>query len=184
MSHGRKPRRQRRISRDPITLAKNNATRLTVAEIARAITPLRTAARALREGVATEWEWAIVASAINVALSIDKQGVVRGLAEHLRSAEGALQGIYARAKTSGTWCATALYYQELDHITTAVDLHEFQVGKLSFGEWRRALKQAEAEIRSVGGRVLDVVRTESSMQTPRRFAPELNNNRKTTDIYK
>lgn len=156
MSRGRKPRRPGRISRDPIALARNNATRLTAAEIAQAITPLRAAARALREGVATEWDWAIVASAINVAQAIDKQGIVRGLAEHLHSAEVALQGIYARAMTSGTWCATALYYQELDHITTAVDLHEFQAGKLSSGEWRSALKRAEAEIRSTGGRVVDV----------------------------
>lgn len=157
MSRGRKTRRPGRISRDPIALARNNAARLTPAEIAQSITPLRAAARALREGVATEWDWAIVASAINVAQAIDRQGIVRGLAEHLHSAEGALHGIYARAMTSGTWCATALYYQELDHITTAVDLHEYQASKLSFGEWRRALKRAEDEIRSTGGRVVDVV---------------------------
>lgn len=156
MSHGRKPRRPGRISRDPIALARNNATRLTPAEISKTITPLRAAARSLREGVATEWDWSIVASAITVAQAIDKQGIVRGLAEHLHSAEIALQGIYARAMTSGTWCATALYYQELDHITTAVDLHEFQVGKLGFGEWRRALKRAEDEIRSTSGRVVNV----------------------------
>ena len=156
MSHGRKTRRPGRISMNPIALARNNATLLTPAEISLAITPLRAAARALREGVATEWEWSIVASAINVAKAIEKQGVVRGLAEHLRSAELAVEAIQLRAMDGGTWHATALYYQELDHITTAVDLHEFQMQRLSYGEFRRALTSAEAEIRNSGGRVVDV----------------------------
>lgn len=156
MSHGRKTRRPGRISHDPIALARNNATRLTAKEISLAITPLRAAARALREGVATEWEWAVVVSAINVAQVIDKQGVVHGLAEHLHSAELALQGIQRRAMASGTSCATALYYQELDAIREAVDLHEYQMQQLSYGEFRRAVVRAEAEIRATGGRVVDV----------------------------
>jgi hypothetical protein len=156
MSHGRPPRRQRRISLNPIALARNNAARLTVAEIALAINPLRAAAKALREGVATEWEWAIVASAMNVAQAIERQGIVKGLAEHLRSAEVALQAIERRAMAPGAWKATALYYQELDHIATAVDLHEYQLQQLSYGEFRRVVVCAEAEIRSAGGRVVDV----------------------------
>lgn len=43
---------QGRISHAPIVLASNNAARLTPAEIAQTITPLRAAARALRDGVA------------------------------------------------------------------------------------------------------------------------------------
>lgn len=156
MSHGRKPRRPGRISMNPIALARNNATRLTADEISLAINPLRAAARALREGVATEWEWAIVVSAMNVAQAIEAQGVVRGLAEHLRSSELALQGIQRRAMANGTWCPTALYYQELDAISEAVDLHEYQMQQLSYGEFRRALVRAEAEIRATGGRVVDV----------------------------
>jgi len=156
MSHGRKPRRPGRISPNPIALARNNATRLTPAEISKAITPLRAAARALREGVATEWEWSVVASAMNVAQVIERQGVVRGLVEHLHSAELALQAIQQRAMSGGAWQATALYYQELDHITEAVDLHEFQMQQLSYGEFRRAVVRAEAEIRSAGGPVVDV----------------------------
>ena len=162
MSHGRPPRRPRRVSLNPIALAKNSATRLTQAEISGAITPMRAATRALREGVATEWEWSVVVSAVNVAQAIDKQGVVRGLAEHLHSAELALQGIHQRAMASGTWCATALYYQELDHIATAVDLHGFQMQQLSYSEFRHAVLRAAAEIRAAGGRVVDVGQLEGA----------------------
>jgi hypothetical protein len=119
MSHGRAPRRPRRISLNPIALARNNATRLTAAEIGLAIVPLQSAAKALREGVATEWQWSIVASAMNVAQAIEGQGIVKGLAEHLRSAELALQAIERRAMAAGVWKPTALYYQELDHIAAA-----------------------------------------------------------------
>lgn len=156
MSHGRPPRRPRWISYHPVELARNNATRLTPAEIQKAIDPLRAAAKALREGVATEWQWAVVASAMNVAQAIERQGVVRGLAEHLHSAELALQAIERRSMATGMWLPTALYYQELDHIAAAVDLHEFQMQQLSYGEFRRVVVRAEADIRSAGGRVVDV----------------------------
>ena len=158
MTHGRKPRQQRWVARDPLALAKNTATRLTPAEMSTMIEPLRAAATALREGVATEWEWAIVVSAVNVAQAIDKLGIVRGLSEHLLCGELALRAIQQRAMATGTWSATSLYYQEIDHLDTAVDLHEFQIHQLSYGEYHNALRQAEAEIRSTGGIVVDVGR--------------------------
>ncbi|BEP42228.1 hypothetical protein GmRootV15_28170 [Variovorax sp. V15] len=135
-------------------LARNGATMLTPAELANTLDPLRAAARALREGVATELDWSIVASAFNVAQAIEQQGVVRGLGEHFRSAELALHGIEQRAMASGEWKATALYYQELDHINTAVDLHEFQLRRLSFSEVNWAVKKAVSEVRSTGGRII------------------------------
>lgn len=156
MSRGRPPRRPRRISLNPMALARDNATLLTAAEIASTIDPLRAAEKALREGVASEWDWSVVASAINVAKAIEAQGVVRGLAEHLGSAEIALQEIERRAISSGSWQSPTLYWLELDQIRTAVDLHEFQVRNLSYGEFRRAVARAMSEIRSTGGRVVDI----------------------------
>ena len=121
-----------------------------------AIDPLRAAAKARREGVATERDWSIVVSPLHVAQAIEQQGIVRGLSEHLHSAEVALQEIERRAMATGTWCPTSLYYQELDHISAAVDLHEFQMTQLSYGEFRRALQRAVIEIKNTGGRVVDV----------------------------
>lgn len=162
MSRGRPPRRPRRISTNPIALARNSATLLTDAEIATAVVPLRAAEKSLREGVATEWDWSVVASALNVAQAIEAQGVVRGLGEHLRSADMALKAIERRAMTTGTWRPTALYWLELDQIKTAVDLHEFQMRSLSYGEFRKAVARAVAEIRSTGGRVIDIGQLEAA----------------------
>lgn len=153
MTHGRKPRKPRYVSRDPMRLATNVATKLTPAEIATTIDPLRLAARHLREGVATEREWALLASAVNVAGAVERQGVVRGLAEHLAQAETALNAISRRALASGEWKPTALYWQEIEHVNTLVDLHEYQLQQLSYGEAHRATLSAVAAIHRVGGRV-------------------------------
>ncbi|MGJ7611364.1 MULTISPECIES: hypothetical protein [unclassified Variovorax] len=121
-----------------------------------AIQLLRAAARSLREGVATEREWSTVTRAIVVAQGLERRGIVRGLSGHLRSAADALQEIGRRAMDAGTWNATPLDLLELDVITTAIELHEYQLQLLSYGELRRVVERAEAEICSAGGRVVDV----------------------------
>lgn len=152
MTHGRPPRRPRRVSFAPMRLAKNVATKLTPTEVALTIDPLRLAARHMREGVATEREWALLASAVNVAKTIERQRVVRGLAEHFHQAEEALNGISHRALAGSEWKPTALYWQEIEHINTLVDLHEYQLQHLSYGEAHRATRSAIATIQQAGGR--------------------------------
>ena len=155
MTGKRKPRQPGRVNPFAFQGAINTATKLTPGEIASVIEPLNAAARALREGVADEDQWSRVVSAINVAQAIERQGVVRGLREHLHCAELALQGIRQRAVArTGEWDRTALYYQELDHINEAVDLHAFQLSQLSYGEYARAIRYAVGEIQSTGGVVI------------------------------
>ena len=67
MTHGRKPRKPRYISANPLRLARNAATKLAPAEIAVAINPIREAARLTREGVATETDWSLLASLSGLA---------------------------------------------------------------------------------------------------------------------
>lgn len=162
MTHGRKPRRPRRLT-NPIILARNAATRLTPAEIALTIEPVRTAARRMREGVGSEVDWAQLASAANVAQAIERQGIVRGLAEHLHEAEQALNAISRRALAGGEWRATALYWQEIEHLTALVDLHEFQLQQLSYGEVRRAIQAATSSVLSAGGRVVDIDQVQEAL---------------------
>lgn len=150
----RKPRRPRWLPTDTLQLASRRVAKLSASEIADVMQPLKAAFQALRQGVATEWQWNIVASAINCAQAIEAQGVVKGLHEHLHAAELALQGIQRRAMATREWRPTALYYLELDSIRDAVDLHEFQLRQLSHGEAMRAIAYAEAEVRSTGGRVV------------------------------
>ena len=156
MTHGRKPRRARwpASSIDTLATVKRRVALVTAADQASVTVPLDLAFAALRRGVGSEWDWAHACSAVNCALAIEKQGIVKGLREHLHSAELALQAISQRAMANGHWQATALFSAEIEAIDTAIDLHKFQLQKLSTGEVINALNYAQAEVRSSGGRVI------------------------------
>ena len=155
MSHGKPPRKPRwSAAVNTMDLVSRRVALVTPTDLAQVLHPLQAAFTALRQGVATEWQWSVLASAMNCAQAIDKQGVVKGLHAHLRAAELALQSIYNRAIATGKWQSTSLYYIELDAIDTAIDLHKFQLQQLSTGEVIRALDYAQAEVRSSGGRVM------------------------------
>jgi hypothetical protein len=136
------------------TELKNRVALVTKADQATVTDPLDAAFAALRQGVASEWDWAHACSAINCAMAIEKQGVVKGLKGHLHNAELALQAISQRAMANGHWQATALFDEEIEAIDCAIDLHKFQLQKLSTGEVIKALDYAQAEVRSSGGKAL------------------------------
>jgi hypothetical protein len=155
MNGQKKPRRRRWApTGDTMWVASYHASKLSPADVGEVMQPLQDACRALREGVASEWHWSLAASAVNTARAIERQGVVKGLHEHLVAADLALAGIHRRAMLATGWRPTALYYLELDAITTAVELHEFQLRQLSRGEMMRAVALAQADIQSSGGRVI------------------------------
>lgn len=156
MTRGRAPRRQRPIATNPIALAMNRATRLTVAERERIMVPLRAAVAALRQGVATEYEWMMAVTAVNIGDAIERQGIVRGLAGHLRDIDRALKGICDRAMETGEWHAPALHLEELDLMDLIVDLHGHQLRSLSFGEFSQARDKAIQQTYTDGGRVVPV----------------------------
>lgn len=155
MSHG-KPKRKPRwpAAVNTMDLVSRRVALVTPADLATVMEPLQAAFTALRQGVATEWQWSVLASAMNCAQAIEKQGVVRQLAGHLHAAELALHAIYQRAMAGGQWEPTALYFHELDDISEAIRLHKFQLQQLSTGEVIKALDYAQAEVRSSGGRVV------------------------------
>lgn len=140
---------------DTMRTAKMRATRLTAAERADVLKPMLDSFTALRQGIATEWHWTQVASAICVALAIDEQGIVRGLRAHLVAADVALLAIAERAKPDmdGAWKPTSLHYHELDAISCAIDLHKYQLEQLAACEFHRAVAAAKAQILKDGGKV-------------------------------
>jgi len=160
MTHGRKPRRAGRISLDPLQLARLSATKHTAAELASMMDPTRQCLKLVREGVATQLQFEVLQSTIVIAEAIEKSGIVRGLADHLASALQACSAIEARALTSGAWRQTALYFQELDALATAVDLHEYQLQQLSARELHRIVQQAMSRVSSSGGNVVRVSETD------------------------
>lgn len=102
--------------------------------------PTRPALVALREGVASEQQWHILASAVETALAIDSRGVVKGMRGHLLLGEQALAGIRLRAMDGGTWCPTPLYLQEIDDVTEAMRMHEYQLEQMGASRVARALR--------------------------------------------
>lgn len=154
----KKPRRKYRprpVTLDPIALAKRRAGVVPRDEVQEVMQPVHAAFNALRAGVATEMQWMVLAGTVELALHIERQGVVRGILGHLEAAEQALAAIRVRCMATGQWRGTALYFQELDAIDTAITLHErAQLKHLGQGELLAALDKAEACVRAQGGRVV------------------------------
>jgi malonyl CoA-acyl carrier protein transacylase len=146
MAGNKKPRkayRPRPVTAHTMALATDNAAKPAAADRAEVLAMLSQAVKALREGVATELQWSIVAGSVTVALAIERQGVVRGLLEHLQSAEQALQAIYDRATSSGRWMRATLYFHELDVLADFLSFHTFQVNQLGRAEFLAAIDAAQ-----------------------------------------
>lgn len=150
-----KPRRPRWPAiNNTMAIAQDRASKLGKRTTNQLMQTITSAATALREGVATQLQWSIVAGAVDLALAIERQGVVHGLQEHLAGAELALKSIYTRAMKTGQWHPTSLYYLEIDAIQALIGLHAFQLDQLSLAEYQRASSSAAGQIRSAGDRVL------------------------------
>lgn len=157
MTHGRKPHKSRWAARpNTMLMAQLRATCLTPAEVAETMLQARHCFTRLREGVATEEQHVVLLSILRIAQGIEDTGIVKGLREHLASALQAMDAIYTRATATGTWCATPVQWHELDAITTAVDLHEFQLGHVSAGELHRITQRLINQTRSSGGTCMRV----------------------------
>ncbi|WOI43756.1 hypothetical protein [Acidovorax sp. BLS4] len=137
-------------------IAKKRASRLTDAEIAELMAPLRECAARLRTGVASELQHDTLHTALQIADCIEASGIVRGLREHIGTALQASQAIRDRAMATGTWRPTALYFYELDAIREALDLHVYQLEQLSAGELQDIVTKLKARTASAGGRVVQV----------------------------
>lgn len=154
MTHGRKPRQQRAINANAFSTALHRVTLLTPAEREDTIAPARACLARLREGVATQDQHTVLATALLVAAEIESSGIVRGLREHIEGAQSAMEAIRARALASGAWHPTTLHFHELDALREAVDLHAFQLQHVSAGELHRIAKKLIARTRSTGGLVV------------------------------
>lgn len=155
MTHGRKPRQPRPSVANPIRLASWTAAKLNTQQQATIMAPVHQAYKALREGVATELQWAHLVSAMNIADGIAHTSPVRGTHGHILLAQLALDGIKDRAMCTGAWLATALHYQELDHLRDGIDIYQHQLAHISRGEYHSAEDYATAEVLSTGGVALN-----------------------------
>lgn len=168
-AHGlRKPRQERALV-NPISYAIAGAVKPHKAQIAEINHTMNLAAKAMREGVATSTEWGIIAGSLEMAIAIERGGIVRGLQEHFDAFAPKLQAIHDRAMATGQWQRTSLWYHELDELKNFIELHTIQLKQLSRSELETALKRAQSVIKSGGG-VVEVVRNVPAFEAERMAA--------------
>jgi hypothetical protein len=93
-------------------------------------------------------------STIQVAQEVERGGIVHGLAEHFDSAQAACEAYFARCLTGSAWHPSAVHFYELDALTTAIDLHEFQLQQLTAHEMQEVTRRLIARTESSGGVML------------------------------
>ena len=151
MNGQRKPRRPRWPAIvNTLGIATEGASKMRRSDVDQLLGAVANAFKAMREGVGSMHHWSVLAGTLDVSLAIERQGVVRGLREHLTSAETALKAIYSRANSTGDWRPTALYFHELDSVREFVDLYSFQMKNLSRSEFEQVINTATSQIRSKG----------------------------------
>lgn len=149
----RAKRQARALDCDLISKVLSNVAKLTPDEVAQAITPMRAAMLHLKRRTATEMDFKWLTTCAQIGMSIERQGVVRGLAQHLQAALDVCRAIDDRARATGQWCSPCLRGSEIETLDTAIDLHEYQLQKLSYGEFINASEHAARYARSTGGEV-------------------------------
>lgn len=136
----KKPRRVRWPARkDAMRLAVAQAAALTPAARQSLMEPLNLAIEAGLQARMDSMHWSNLAMACAVALTIERQGVIRGLQVYLQAADDALQAIALRAEADNGWTPTPLYGPEIAALRDLVKLHEQQLLVLSTGEYTHAV---------------------------------------------
>ena len=148
--------------RDPRTTFNRFNSKLTAAEIAETMAPLRTAFAHIREGVATHNEYVVLHSIMLIAQEIEHMGIVRGLQEHITAALQACASYQLRSGHADNWKPSAFHFHELDALREMVDLHEFQLKQLTASEVHKAARRLIARTQSEGG---EVYQADNSMTT-------------------
>ena len=151
----RAKRQARTLDGNLINKVLANVAKLTPAEVAQAITPMRAAMLNLKRRTATELDWMWLSTCAQIGMSIERQGVVRGLAQHMQSALDVCSAISIRARATGQWCSPCLRGPEIEVLDTAIDLHEYQLQQLSYGEFLRASEHTRQYATSTGAVVID-----------------------------
>lgn len=152
----------RKHGRNPLMVFNQYNSKLTPAEIAENMGPLRTALTHICEGVATYNEFLVLRSIMLIAQEVEHMGIVRGLQEHITAALQACESYQARSGHAENWQPSAVDFHELDALREMVDLHEFQLKQLTAGEVHEAARRLIARTQTAGDEVYEA---DNSMTT-------------------
>jgi hypothetical protein len=153
MSKNKKPRkayRPRQIAINTLEVALHRAAKPTPSDRAEVLAKLADAVKDLCSGVATEFDWSIASGSLELALAIERQGIVRGMGEHLASIQEVLQAIYDRCRLPAMWLRPVLSMQEVEALRLLLELHSFQVEQLGRTELLQAVAMATKTVTAQG----------------------------------
>lgn len=153
MSRNKKPRKAYRpkpVTASTLELALHFAAKPSKQDREEVLSLLGSSVQALRQGVATAHDWSVAAGSVGVAQAIERRGIVRGLREHIETAEQALQSIHDRAMRTGQWHRTSLWFNEMDALANFLEIHTFQVDQLGRGEFLAAIEDAQKQTTAQG----------------------------------
>lgn len=147
----KKPRRIRYpVITNVMEVVKSRVAALDRSDVDEIFSTLKEALKNLKLGQGTESNWSVLAGMLEVAMAIEKTGIVRGLSGHLEEASKSLKAIYLRAMASNGWINPTLYWHEMEAIQLFIELHEFQARQLGSKEFDLAIELASHEIRKQG----------------------------------
>lgn len=154
--NAREARKKGRVI-DPMAIATCNSTLLTAKELSQEIEPLKQSIKAVTMGRGTFADWVRLCSAYNVAMAIEHFGVVRGYKEALDELRLVLDAVGVRGGGDAkNWKSPALHSHEMKVLRMQAADYKFQLGQLSYGEYKQAYDRAVNKVRSGSGEVFEV----------------------------
>lgn len=148
------------LPQTPMDRAMANAGRLLPHEVDRLMGQAEPAAERMATGHGTYDDLTALCSAAVMAQAIEAIGVVRGLGPHLGQISETLEAIGHRGGARRAvplaevrWTPPALRSTEMDDVRLLARLLRFQLGQISWGEYKAALKRAVGHLKSEGATV-------------------------------
>lgn len=127
--------RQQRIALDPISLAMDQARKLTPTERAQLQAAARAGFEALRTGHGNVEAWQDLADVLNLAEALAERRIAGNLMDTVRTAQAALAALIHRVHAGTGW---TLRGPELTALDDGLWLYAVQLNHCSAGEHRRA----------------------------------------------
>ena len=145
MPSSRKPRkayRPRIINAVAHVAAMNAVTVLTDDEREQACRSVEHALDCFETGIEPEFQWAVMADALNVAEALSEIGIC----SDTESRQTIMHGQHALASLHGIWSTTP---GDSHDLARAIEMHRIQLGLCDYSEYRRAIDLVTRRVRGV-----------------------------------
>lgn len=145
LAHRQSTRQRAAVNHVPMEIAAARAKRMSDEDIGMLCSSLERSLQILRQGQGGARELEDFERASTVATTIERLGVVRGLASQITDCQLAVQSIKQRQAAGGT-SSRALFATEIKALDEFCFAHRVQLSHLSIGEYVTALKRSASQL--------------------------------------